>query len=108
MWTAERDSTFARTDEDRAMAHVSYGSVVNRDDARNMLIDAIKDEIRYFVDGPIQYFNAYCVTRLCNILDQLREDPTRNEAEYNGLRFRIRAWKSLSEQAALNQTQTQT
>lgn len=44
MWTATRNSTTARTDEDVAMAYVNYGSYAERKDARKALLDAIRTE----------------------------------------------------------------
>lgn len=51
MWTATRNSTTARTDEDVAMAYVNYGSYAERKDARKALLDAIRTELNHSVNG---------------------------------------------------------
>lgn len=91
MWIAERDTTRQRaTDEDRAMAHVSYGSAENREDARALLLTGIKAEIQHYLDGPVAYFNASCVIRLTMIMGELLDNSEVNAAECDGLRFRVR------------------
>ena len=90
MWIAERESTKAQTDEDRAMAYVQYGQRQDRDDARSSLLHGILDEIKYYTDTSVTQFNSYCVIRLSNILGRLLEDPELDSAEHDGLRFTIR------------------
>lgn len=93
MWRADRDSVSAKTDEDRAMAHVCYGTkFVDRDDARSALLHGIMDEVRHYVNGSPANFNSFCVVRLARIHGQLMDNPELNEAEYDGLRFRISEW----------------
>jgi hypothetical protein len=46
-FTATRDSTRARTDEDTAMAHDNYGTFATLDEARAALIKAVIKEVAW-------------------------------------------------------------
>jgi hypothetical protein len=94
MWTADRDTVRpGATDEDRAMAHVNYGTRhVDRDDARSALIKGIKDELQTLVDRAGLCLNSKSILRLATILDTLLQNPELDSVERDGLRFQIREW----------------
>ena len=94
MWTAERNSTAARTDEDRAMAYVNYGTFDTRAEAFGKLMKAVTDEMVYHVNKSTVYINTYCIKRLATILEYLQDNPIENISEADGLRFSLREVKS--------------
>lgn len=89
MWIAERNSTKASTDEDRAMAQENYGQFDNKELARRRLLEAVQEELKYHINRNVAYVNTYCIIRLAGILEELQDHVT-DSAEVDGLRFRIR------------------